>query len=284
MITWFSDLDRYVDAVERIRPRAHAIEGLLEKHQTVHGYCSNCESMMNFQVSTGTWLGQYSNLRDGMRCLGCGMNNRGRFLLDALLETTTVPKTASVALLEALSPLRDSIARRFPKISCSEFFGRDKRPGEIVEFRERRVAHEDATRLSYPDASFDLFCHNDVLEHVYDYRRALGEMRRVIRPGGTLLFGVPFFYDLAHTQVRGLESEDGSIEHLEEPEYHGDGVRSSGIYTFYHYGRDFPDAIRSAGFATVEIGLAYDVFFGYVSNNSRYGGHGFMMPTVFRAR
>jgi SAM-dependent methyltransferase len=239
---------------------------------------------MDFQVGVDAWLGEHSNLREGMRCIACGMNNRSRFLLDALLESTNVSDTTTVALLEAFGPLHDSVARRFPALSCSEFFGRDKQPGEIVEFRDRQIAHQDATRLSYPDASFDLLCHNDVLEHIYDYRLALKEMRRVIRPGGSLVFGVPFFYDLDQTQLRGIERADGAITHLEEPEYHGDGVRSNGIYTFYHYGRDLPDAIRSAGFATLEFGFAYDVFFGYVSNNHRYGGHGFMLPTVFRAR
>ena len=284
MITWFADYDQYANAVERIRPRAHVIEGLLEKHQTVRGYCSSCENLMDFQVSVGAWLGEHSNLRDGMRCTACGMNNRSRFLFDAVLESASAFDAPQVALLEAFGPLYDSFARRFPSLSCSEFFGRDKVGGELQDYRDRRVAHEDATRLSYADASFDVFCHNDVLEHIYDYRLALKEMRRVTRAGGVLIFGVPFFYDLDKTQVRGIEKADGSITHLEEPEFHGDGVRDTGIYTFYHYGRDLLDAVRSAGFASVEIGLAYDVFFGYVSNNHCYGGHGFMLPTVFRAR
>jgi len=284
MITWFSDYDSYVSAVERIRPRAHVIEALLEKHQTVRGYCSNCENLMDFQVSVGIWLGEHSNLRDGMRCTACGMSNRSRFLLDAVLESVFASDTTRIALLEAFGPLYESIARRFPQLSSSEFFGRDKAAGEMQQYRGRRVAHEDATRLSYPDASFDVFCHNDVLEHIYDYRLALKEMRRVTRAGGSLIFGVPFFYDLDKTQLRGVEKADGSITHLEEPEYHGDGVRDTDIYTFYHHGHDLLEAVRSAGFASVEIGLAYDVFFGYVSNNHRYGGHGFMLPTVFRAR
>jgi SAM-dependent methyltransferase len=284
VINWFPEFDRYVAAVERIRPRAHAIESVLEKHETVRGYCSNCENLMDFQVNVGAWLGQHSNLRDGLRCNGCGMNNRGRFLLDAVLDSTPAPDNARMALLEAYGPFHDSIARRFPILACSEFFGRDKVAGELQDYRDRKVAHQDATRLSYADASFDVFCHNDVLEHIYDYRLALKEMRRVTRAGGTLIFGVPFFYDLDKTQVRGIEKADGSITHLEEPEYHGDGVRTNGIYTFYHYGRDLLDAIKLAGFTSVELGLSYDVFFGYVSNNHRYGGHGFMLPTVFRAR
>jgi ubiquinone/menaquinone biosynthesis C-methylase UbiE len=47
-----------------------------------------------------------------------------------------------------------------------------------------------ATRLPFTDASFDAVTALDVLEHVDD-QAALREMRRVLRPGGTMLITVP---------------------------------------------------------------------------------------------
>lgn len=45
--------------------------------------------------------------------------------------------------------------------------------------------------LPYPDASFDLvFCFS-VIEHLREYGKALSEMRRVLRPAGLLLLGMP---------------------------------------------------------------------------------------------
>jgi len=49
----------------------------------------------------------------------------------------------------------------------------------------------DATRLGYRDGSFDLVYSFHSLEHIGDYKAALAEMARVLRPGGTFLVGTP---------------------------------------------------------------------------------------------
>jgi SAM-dependent methyltransferase len=49
----------------------------------------------------------------------------------------------------------------------------------------------DATRLEFPDRSFDAVTMFDVIEHVPDDRRALGEAFRVLKPGGYLLLSTP---------------------------------------------------------------------------------------------
>lgn len=45
----------------------------------------------------------------------------------------------------------------------------------------------EAGRLDWPDASFDLVCCLESIEYFPHPRRALAEMARVLRPGGTLL-------------------------------------------------------------------------------------------------
>ena len=45
--------------------------------------------------------------------------------------------------------------------------------------------------LPWPDASFDMVCAFDVIEHVEDHVLAAQEMRRVVRPGGMLFATVP---------------------------------------------------------------------------------------------
>jgi SAM-dependent methyltransferase len=49
----------------------------------------------------------------------------------------------------------------------------------------------DGAALPIADASFDLVCALDVLEHLDDDAAAVGELRRVLRPDGALLVFVP---------------------------------------------------------------------------------------------
>ena len=49
----------------------------------------------------------------------------------------------------------------------------------------------DVTALPYNDASFDVVLCHHVVEHVEDDQAVLRECRRVLRPGGLLLLGIP---------------------------------------------------------------------------------------------
>lgn len=49
----------------------------------------------------------------------------------------------------------------------------------------------DATRLPYPDGSFDRIIASEVMEHIPDDDAAMAELARVLRPGGTLAVTVP---------------------------------------------------------------------------------------------
>ncbi|EAQ97521.1 class I SAM-dependent methyltransferase [Congregibacter litoralis] len=49
----------------------------------------------------------------------------------------------------------------------------------------------DALKLPFADASFDTVICSEVLEHIPDYRSALAEISRVLKPGGRLCASVP---------------------------------------------------------------------------------------------
>jgi len=53
------------------------------------------------------------------------------------------------------------------------------------------VAVADALALPFPDASFEVVICSEVLEHLHDYEAALGEVARVLKPGGALAVSVP---------------------------------------------------------------------------------------------
>ncbi len=67
--------------------------------------------------------------------------------------------------------------------------GVDLSPGMLERAKARglEVVEGSATELPFADGSFDVAVSFKTLPHVPDLRRALAEMARVVRPGGTLV-------------------------------------------------------------------------------------------------
>jgi SAM-dependent methyltransferase len=71
----------------------------------------------------------------------------------------------------------------------TEHLGIDVYPGPRVD-----LVIEPGRPWALETASFDALVCTQVLEHVADLEHVLSEMRRVLKPGGTLIASVPFAY------------------------------------------------------------------------------------------
>ena len=103
--------------------------------------------------------------------VGCG---EGRHSLAAYLKP-------GVAVVGVDLSERDLATAR-GRITDMEAFG----PEGTITF-----LHGDATRLPFPDASFDRVICSEVLEHIPNYLSVLDELNRVLKPGGRLCVSVP---------------------------------------------------------------------------------------------
>lgn len=282
MIRWFREPEDFMCALALEQGAIDAAEAYAESRARLPGFCTTCRSPTEFVVNIGTMLGAHPSLREGMVCPSCGLNNRCRLVLQAMEERFGREHIARGALLEATTALARAFRARYPNASASEFFGPEHRPGAMVSHKGEKVRQESITGFSYEDGSLDYLVHCDILEHVFETEVALAESARVLAPGGTLIFTMPFFPYRETTLVRGTRRADGSIEQHLPAEFHGDGVRSEGIYTFYHLGWDFFAKLRACGLASAEVGLASDVFCGYTGNNHQYGREAWMPAILFR--
>lgn len=60
---------------------------------------------------------------------------------------------------------------------------------------EAALLRADIRDLPFRDDSFDVIYTMGTIEHVAEYRHVLTEIRRVLKPGGTAIIGVPNFWD-----------------------------------------------------------------------------------------
>lgn len=202
--------------------------------------------------------------RESMFCRSCCANLRVRRIAEVLIalygpacgslaELIHDPEfrgldVAEINTIGSLGSLH-ALLQQLPKLAFSSYSG-PEHLGEMVD----GARNEDISQLTYPDASFDLILSSDTLEHVPDFRAALAETRRVLRPGGRHVFTVPAVWTQLKTRTRA-HLEDGEIVHLMPALYHG---RGSGAYryipvgedmlAFTEFGRDIVDHMREAGF------------------------------------
>lgn len=103
----------------------------------------------------------------------------------------------------------------------------------------------DIHHIPFPEDTFDVILCNHVLEHVKDDIKAMGEIRRVLKPGGFSILQVPFFSPVPETTFEDLTITDRRKR--EEIFGQDDHVR--------RYGRDYPKRIEQAGLKAVEDGF-----------------------------
>jgi SAM-dependent methyltransferase len=166
--------------------------------------------------------------RRGYRvCPRCGAQERHRLLAVYLPERTPLGREPTRLLHWAPEP---ALGRMLAGLPGVDYVSADLQAGVAMHAW-------DITAVPVPDASFDAVLCSHVLEHVEDDRAALGEMRRVLRPGGWAVVLVPI--DLQRTTTL----EDPAIIDPAERErvyWQADHVRL--------YGADLPERLRTAGF------------------------------------
>ncbi|MFC4001977.1 class I SAM-dependent methyltransferase [Prauserella oleivorans] len=72
-----------------------------------------------------------------------------------------------------------------------EMFGAMAAAGEVPEGAVATTVAGDALDLPFPDESFDCVIASEILEHIPEDDKAVWELARVVRPGGTVAVTVP---------------------------------------------------------------------------------------------
>jgi SAM-dependent methyltransferase len=229
------------------------------------GYCYPCQKTSEFEVD---YL--YSSVRAGLSipnwrerlvCPHCQLNNRLRasiHLWEHLLEPEPL---SSIFIAEQTTPLYAWLHNNYIHVTGSEYLG-DSVP--FGQKNDQGIRNESLTQLTFGPDLFDFLMIFDVFEHIPDYAKTLRECYRVLKPGGSLFFSVPFHSHAEKNIVRATLTQTGEIQHILPPEYHGDPVKIKGCLCFYTFGWELLDECRGAGFREVAHYSYWSREFGYL--------------------
>ena len=227
----------------------------------IRAFCAYCDGARDMNIDwylSGTGGGEvWPAWTETASCLDCGLNSRQRAIYDLAANVIGLPNNAVVYLPERITKGFARWAARFNNATGSEYVNPELASGSTTSLAgwPETLRHEDMTKLSMADASIDAIISQDVFEHIADYAAAFRESSRVLRPGGHLIFSIPFFPDNARTTIRASIGPDGSVEHILQPVYHENPAAGSGSLCFQDFGWDILDTLRSQGFRDATANL-----------------------------
>lgn len=224
----------------------------LEKHNKASeamchkGYCEICERETIFRID-GEWL------REHYLCTQCFSTPRQRALLHVLNQCHPNWRNAAIHESSPGSPSSDKFYREGTRYTFSHYY-----PGiPSGVMGPDGALCENLEALSFPDASFEIFITQDVLEHIFNPSAALREIARVLVPGGIHIFTVPRDISLMESRCRARCLE-GRVEYLEEAVFHGNPVDEKGALVTWDYGMDLAEQIFLASGLFTESFLIKD--------------------------
>ena len=146
--------------------------------------CPCCGTVAPFRDggfrSDPSWYasGRYENQRQDVLCPACFSMPRHRILAHWCSENLRLMQESEI-LYFAREPCMAYWMRK-NGVSCVT--------ADLYQHADLQI---DIERTGLPDGSYDLIFCNHVLEHVSDFRRALAELYRILRPAGTLVLSFP---------------------------------------------------------------------------------------------
>jgi SAM-dependent methyltransferase len=125
------------------------------------------------------------NNRHRAKCPKCGELERARMAMLVVNEIYDDHKASQTDVLH-ISPenfLRKIFKKKYKSYISSDLYRKD-------------VDNQfDIEEIPYPDNSFDLVFASHVLEYVKNDKKAINEIKRVLRPGGLAFLPVPMLHD-----------------------------------------------------------------------------------------
>ena len=229
----------------------------------LRGYCQICDSETEFSVSMRNTFSirgvTIPNWRENLVCGHCRMGGRQRNTLWSLQNRLRVTRPTRLYVTEQNSKICRWLRANVDHLTESCFLAATLPSG----WRSAAgLCHQDLTKTSFDDESFEGIASYDVLEHIPDFEDALREMHRILRVGGWLHLTAPFSIRNDSNVLRARVLASGEVEHLHPPEYHHDPNNPQGCLAYHTFGWELLNQITDCGFSNVQACVTWDREFG----------------------
>lgn len=240
LLTEKEKISAHKDYINRMIPSS-------EQKFFVSGYSIVAKKQVDFLCDFQYGLGFPNvNWRERLCCPETEFNNRMRFSIHLIDSFLNLNSNSKIYLMEQVTATYRFLKNSYENLIGSEFLGSSVSFGSV---NLSGIRNEDATTLTFEDESFDAILSYDVFEHIPNFDLALKECFRTLKKGGRLLFSVPFNSNSEKNIIRATVDESGKINHLLEPEYHGDPIGGgNGILCYQHFGWEILDQLKNLGF------------------------------------
>jgi len=192
-----------------------------------------------------------NNTNFGTRCIKCRSTYAHR-AIGLVINSLNLNKGIKVHEFSNHGAFLRYLKNKFTNVTTSEFFD-DTQSGDY----KNGILCQDLQNLTFKNESYDLLTSTEVFEHVPDDTKGFKEIYRTLKSNGHFVFTVPINVN-SNLTIERAKIIDGKINHILEPEYHGDHLRNKGILSFRIYGNDIKCKLLSIGFSKVEISGVLD--------------------------
>ncbi len=211
--------------------------------ETIEAFCLICGEKSHFF----SWEPvDFPCKRNSFFCKKCGSIARNRHIAKVIIEIfesgsseISLNEFALRTDIRILNTCLNGAIHEALKLSknyiVSEYYDNAK-SGEI-----RGGVHcQDLENTTYEDNTFDLIITEDVFEHISDPKRAFLEAKRILKVGGYSVATIPVFWSMSESVTRATKNQ-GNVQNIHEPVYHGDPNRPEGILVYTDFGTDIVD-------------------------------------------
>ncbi len=164
----------------------------------------------------------------------------------AVLEVGAIPSEASLLCMRALDKAVEKVGLNLDG---------------PYEFRDFRIVRGNANAMTcFEDNRFDVVLSNAMLEHDKHFWKTLAELKRVTRPGGLLVIGVPAFQYFAVEKVKKALARIPLVRSLSRNQHLNMFFTATITYElhnapgdYYRFSRQACEEVIFAGLHEVEI-------------------------------